>query len=160
MQENGDAFGKKVVIFHVAGGRFGFFLEWVHGVLNGFADEAGSEPGGRIDYRGRKVPVVDLAEWFDATPARQERRSLLVVGKEGRMAAAGVESPVKVVTAGRMEEWPSLVRPLVEGTFTGLMTGKERLVLMVDPEGVIEEVGREVGLSPKEAEGNDQKIVG
>jgi chemotaxis signal transduction protein len=96
----------------------------------------------QIEYRGRKVPFLDLAEWFGGEPEGSGPKSLLILGKSGSLAAAGVDSPGKVETVEALEEWPSLFRPLVKGMFTGLMVGEEGLVLIVDPEGVMEEVGR------------------
>jgi len=160
MQDRDGSLGSKVIVFRVAHGSYGLPLEWVKGVRESSGGEERKGKGRRIEYRGRKVPVLDLAEWFGREPEENGPTSLLIMGKGGNLAAAGVDSPGKVETVQALEEWPSLFRPLVKGMFTGLMVGEEGLVLMVDPEGVMEEVSRGGSESPKEAEGNDQNIVG
>jgi chemotaxis signal transduction protein len=140
MRDRDGSLGSKLIVFPVAQGSYGLPLEWVQGVGESSVEGAGK--AGAVEYRGRKLPFLDLAQWFGGQREGKGPTSLLIMGKGDRVAAAGVDGPGKVVSIEVLEEWPSLFRPLVKGMFTGLMAAKDGLVLIVDPEGVMEEVGR------------------
>ena len=120
----------KVLTFRVGQGTYGIALESVYAV-----EDAGDRGADReVLYRGNTLPAIDLGDWFGGGDG--EKDSFLIVGREKAEAALGVDSPGKVVQGLVRHRWPSSCRPLVEGMFEAVLQEGERLILMVDPEGL------------------------
>lgn len=144
MEISGTDLEEKVLTFRVGSGTYGVPLAWVCAV------ETVAEPGerdcGTYDFRGEKLPFVDLAVFFrSGTPAGG---SLLILGKGEAETAALVDNPGVVVGAQEVYKLPDLCQSLVEDTFSGVLVIDERIILMVDPERLCREgggVGERIG---------------
>ena len=124
---------QRVLTFLAGYNRYGIPLDWVFAVREGDA-EAGAE--GKLRFRERDLPLVDLAVWFGTVGGEAKFPSFLVIGAGEAVAALKVDSPGMVVGGHRMHEWPSLCGDLVEGLFQGVIVEQERLILVVDPESI------------------------
>lgn len=140
----------KVLTFQVGGARYGVLLEWVLAVQGTAVIEAedGEED---VVFRGEKLPFVDLSSWFRDEGRQVEGTSLLVLGRERALAAAGVDSPGHVITVAEVRQWPTPCRPLVEGVFAGVVQEGEEALLLVDPEGLCRAAAAGVKSAAKEA---------
>lgn len=142
MQSTGRSRDTRAVVFRAGSGRFAVPLEWVYGVLEGDPVSETGQGRDRAVYEGEDLPVIDVAEWLGTGSEQAAYPSLLILGKGRKRAAALVDSPERVV-AVKVRELPSLCRPLVKGVFTGVLLDDDSPVLMVDPEGLMDEVSRE-----------------
>jgi len=128
---------RRVLTFLAGQNRYGIPLNWVCAVREGAAE---SGTNGKFVFREQELPLVDLAEWLGAEGGEAKFPSVLVVGEGEAMAALKVDSPGMVLSGLEMHEWPSLCDDLVEGVFQGVIAEEERLILVVDPEGICREI--------------------
>jgi chemotaxis signal transduction protein len=132
---------RRVLTFRAGDGSFGIPLDWVCSVYEGGA-EAGAE--GKLQFRERELPLVDLAKWFGAEGGEAKFPSLLVIGEGEGVAALKVDSPGMAVNGHTMQDWPALCRDLVEGVFQGVIVDGEKLILVVDPESICRTITGEI----------------
>jgi len=124
---------RRVLTFLAGQSRYGIPLGWVCAVRESAAGGGGE---GKLRFREQELPLVDLAKWFGAEGGEAKFPSLLVIGEGEAVAALKVDSPGMVVSGHRMQGWPSLCRDLVKGVFQGVIVEEEKLILVVDPEGI------------------------
>ncbi len=133
MNATEDPGERDVLTFKVGESEYGIALAWVWAV-----QEAGRSAGGNeaeIEFRGERLPLIDLAGWLGSGEGGRGS-SLLVVGRSRARVAMRVGSPVTVVQAREAQAWPDCCRSFVEGVFEGILPQGDRLLLLVDPEGV------------------------
>ena len=155
MLEKGPVGQGKYVTFKVGESRLGVPLEWVCGIRESktvFLDEQRCE---RVLFFGEQVPVIDLGEWLFKSTVGEAKSNLLIIGKGKELTAARIAGTGEMVETGALLKWPSFCKTLVEGSFVGVMSHQESLILVVDPESIVGEARRS-GVEPaKEAEGDE-----
>lgn len=132
----------KILIFLVGRGRYGIPLKWVSAVLEETAEEFRE---GRLRFRDRELPLVDLKERFGAGERQGKFPTLLVVGQGQGAAALRVDSTGGVLTAGSIRDWPTLCGDLVGEMFSGVIVQDDGLILVVDPAGICDAISGENG---------------
>jgi chemotaxis signal transduction protein len=138
MEGSKDRLDRRVLTFQAGENRYGILLNWVCAVREGVGATKG-----KYVFREQEVPLVDLAKWLGAEGGMEKFPSLLVVGQGEAVAAFKVDSPGMAVSGQEMKEWPSLCEDLVDGVFQGVIAEEERLILVVDPEGICREITEE-----------------
>ena len=99
-----DSGENTVLTFRVGEGEYGIALPWVWGVREAGFRQAGNET--EIEYRGERLPLVDLTRWLGSGEGGQGS-SLLIVGRVRARAALRVDRAGTVVrAAGGVRPWP------------------------------------------------------
>jgi chemotaxis signal transduction protein len=153
MDVRGGSVEGKAIVFRVGAGRYALPLEWIFAVQSDPGGDQGGGREGRFRYRGEELPLFSVATWFGKGEEDRPTNSLLIVGRDQGLAAARVDDPGKVVRVGEIQDFPGMCRDMVKGVFSGIMIEDGGLVLMIDPEGLMGEVGREADRESQGGEG-------
>ncbi len=124
----------RLLVFRVAGRRFGVPLSHVRGIQS--LEGAAVEPGATAGFHGRTVAVVDARKrgWGGLPAKAREAPAVLVVVASGAdERALAVDAVEGLVESAGIREWPSLVAPFVRATFLGLAEQPGGEVPVVDP---------------------------
>jgi chemotaxis signal transduction protein len=121
--------GEKILTFQIGAGRYGVPVTWVCAV----------EPAGTLAeaketcaFRGARVPVIDMADFFECDA--KAGGSLLILGRKKAEAAALIDNPGVCTGSREVYKLPDLCQSFVGDTFQGVMVNGETIILMVDPE--------------------------
>lgn len=97
---------------------------------------------GLVQVRGRVVPVVDLRKRFGLAPIdRVLAHRVVVVQLGGRVAGLLVDSAREVVQLDEasFQDAPALIKQQANGFVTGVVTLRDRMLLLVDVSRLIGE---------------------
>lgn len=145
---------EKVLLFTVAGELMGIGIAAVEEVIDaaGFrpVEAAGDGAWGEILYRGRRIPVVKLASFFDyPSLLSPSSGQVLVVGMDGMTFGFLVDSVHEIVevTPREIEPMPAMLSVLGRDYFRGFLKRGDRIIILLDGTGFarMQEISRLAG---------------
>lgn len=151
----------EVLVFSLAGQRYGVNVAKVREVILPVrATASPDQPAavmGMFNLRGKVLPLVDLREYFDLGPREDDGpddRRIIVTEFNGQMGAFQVDAVEHIhrMSWQNMREVPAIHEGANHFSVTGVTEIKDKLILMLDFESIVDHIALNDQLHIKQVE--------